>query len=67
MTARRIAGFKEKPPPDGEPAIYTVWLARFERSGLTLPVRLEAATKWGSVIGHLTRVNSAGDGDIDDD
>ncbi len=67
VTARRIAGFKEKPPPDGELAIYTVWLARFEQSGLTLPVRLEAATKWGSVIGHLTRVKSAGHGDIDDD
>ena len=63
VTYQRIAGFKKKKRKRrNEPPPYTIWLARFEETGLTLPVRLEAETKWGSLIAHLARLQVVRDG-----
>ena len=67
VTYQRIAGFKKKRKRQSEPPPYTIWLAHFEEIGLTLPVRLQAETKWGSLIAHLARLHVVRDGYVGND
>ena len=56
VTIEHIAGFMKKyeRQPPRPPA--TLWLARFADGKLLLPVQLEAETRWGTVVGYLTRL-----------
>lgn len=59
VTVRHIAGF----PPQGDgvdiPKSIFMWLAREAKSGLVLPVRIQAATAYGTAIVHLARLAAA--------
>ncbi len=57
LTVERIAGFRKKKDEDSKPPRpMQIWIARFEKDGLTLPVRLKADTNWGSLTAHLARI-----------
>ena len=64
VTYRRVAGFRKEPLHQSEPTPITVWLAHFEEAGLTLPVRMEAKTRWGVVLAHLARFKVVRPGDL---
>lgn len=59
-----VAGFKDKDKNRGWMAVQnhteqrhklpTVWLAPLEKGGPTVPVRMEIASAYGSVVAHLT-------------
>ena len=59
-----VAGFKEKDKKRGWMAVQahteerkkppTIWLARTEKNGPMVPVRMEIASAYGTVVAHLT-------------
>lgn len=65
LTVEPLAGFKEKDKNRGWMAIQkhskehhrlpTIWLAKTEKSGETIPVRLELKSTYGTVIAHLSQ------------
>ena len=56
----RLAGESHKPEWQAKrPPLTTVWLARFGKRRLWLPVRLETESGFGHVVGHMTQVGAA--------
>ncbi|MBI3497944.1 MAG: DUF3108 domain-containing protein [Proteobacteria bacterium] len=57
----RVAGDPRNPQWQlRKPPQTTVWLARFGRNRIWLPVRLETESIFGAVVGHITHVAAAG-------
>lgn len=63
-----VAGFKEKDQKRGWMAIQThteqhhkaptIWLAKLEKTGPIVPVRMEIASDYGSVVAHLGKTSA---------
>lgn len=66
VSVERVAGFKK--PSDAEeeerreerPPTY-LWVAHLPDAGIVVPVRLEATSKYGKAVGHLTTVRARRD------
>ena len=66
VSVERVAGFKKDAEADEEerrderPPAY-LWVAHLPDAGVVVPVRLEAASKYGKAVGHLTTVRTRRD------
>ena len=68
-----VAGFKPQDMKRGWMAVQahtearqkdpTIWLARVEENGPVVPVRMEIASQYGTVVAHLSGTRSSTDGD----